>query len=228
MLLVSGEGLLHAFISSSVITDQFGCDVLQDDIYKLELWQEKWQMKFNPSKCKVLCISNKKDPPMRNYEFCGSTLEQIQSVSYLGITINDKMKWSEHISNVMSKASKTLGMAKRNFWNCPKNVKETVYSTIIRPRLEYAHIVWIHILKKDIKMLEKDQRKAARFCLQNYATTASVTDMLKDFSWKTLEQRRQEARLSMMYQMTHNLAGFKTDDFLIPHAETRTRGNHCF
>ena len=38
------------------------------------------------------------------------------------------MKWSEHISNVMSKAIKTLGMAKRNFWNCSKNVKETVYS----------------------------------------------------------------------------------------------------
>ena len=131
-----------------VITDQFGCDVLQDDLYKLELWQENWQMKFNPSKCKVLYISNKKDPHMRNYEFCGSTLEQIQYVSYLPITINDKMKWSEHISNVTSKANKTLGMAKRNFWNCPKNVKEAVHSTIIRPRLEYAHIVWIHILKK--------------------------------------------------------------------------------
>ena len=79
---------------------------------------------------------------MRNYEFCGSTLEQVQSVWYLGITINDKMKWSEHISNVTSKASKTLGMAKRNFWNCPENVKETVYNIIIRPRLQYAHIVW--------------------------------------------------------------------------------------
>ena len=33
-----------------VITDKFGCDVLQDDLYKLELWQEKGQMKFNPSK----------------------------------------------------------------------------------------------------------------------------------------------------------------------------------
>ena len=166
--LFADDALLHG-----VTTDQFGCDVLQDDLYKLELWQ----MKFNPSKCKVLCISNKKVPPMRNYEFCGSNLEQVQSVSYLGITINDKVKWSEHISNVTSKASKTLGMAKRNFWNCPKNVKETVYCTIIQPRLEYAHIVWDPYYKKDIKMLERVQRKAARFCLQNYASTASVTEV---------------------------------------------------
>ena len=85
-------------------------------------------MRFNPSKCNVLCISNKKDPPMRKYEFYGSTLEQVQSVSYLGITIN-KMKWLEHISNVMSKASKTHGMAKRNFWNCPKILECLILKT---------------------------------------------------------------------------------------------------
>ena len=77
-------------------------------------------------------------------------------------------------------------------------------------------------------MLESVQRKAARFCLQNYASTASVTEMLKDLGWKTLEQRRQEARLSMTYHMTHNLVDFNTENFLIPHTDTRTRGSHCF
>ena len=32
----------------------------------------------------------------------------------------------------------------------------------------------------------------------------------------------------MMYQMTHNRIHFNTDNFLIPHTETRTRGSHCF
>jgi hypothetical protein len=50
-------------------------------------------------------------------------------------------------------------------------------------------------------MLENVQRKAARFCLQNYAPTASATEMLNDLGWKTLEQRHKEARLAMMYQM---------------------------
>ena len=39
---------------------------------------------------------------MRNYTFCGTILEQVQPVSYLGIT-----------------TSKVLGMPKRNFWNFP-------------------------------------------------------------------------------------------------------------
>jgi hypothetical protein len=144
----------------------------------------------------------------------------------LGVTINEKLKWSDHISNVSSKASEVLGMAKRNFWNCPFYVKETVYTTIVRPKLEYAHTVWDPFYMKDIKMLENVQRNAARFCLQNYAPTASVTEMLNDLGWKTSEQRWKEARLTMMYQMSYNLIDFNTDNYLIPHTETRTRGSH--
>ena len=75
------------------------CDNLQDDLNKLEIWQHEWQMQFNPSKCNVICISNKQRPPERTYFFCGSKLEQVDSVSYLGITVNSKLKWSEHIQH---------------------------------------------------------------------------------------------------------------------------------
>ena len=36
-------------------------------------------------------------------------------------------------------------------------------------------------------LLERVQRKAARFCLQNYKRTASITDMLRELEWDTLE-----------------------------------------
>ena len=129
-------------------------------------------MKFNPGKCKVLCVSTTKDPPQRKYSFSNTELEQVESVAYLGITLNNKMKFSEHVSNTASKASKLLGMARRNFWNCPKHVRETVYKTMVRPKLEYACEAWDPHYKKDIKTLEKVQRKGARFCLQNYAPLA--------------------------------------------------------
>ena len=44
-------------------------------------------------------------------------------------------------------------------------------------------------------LLERVQRKAARFCLQNYNRTASVTDMLRELEWDTLEMRRKKNRL---------------------------------
>ena len=45
--------------------------------------------------------------------------------------------------------------------------------------------------KKDISTLERVERKAARFCLQNFNKTASVTDMLSELKWDTLEIRRE-------------------------------------
>ena len=184
-----------------VVVEDSDCDNLQDDLNKLEIWQNEWQMQFNPSKCNIICISNKQRPPQRQYFFCGSKLEQVDSASYLGITVNSKLKWSEHISSISSKASRSLGLIKRNLWNYPRKVRETAYTSIVRPKLEYASASWDPHYKKDISTLERVQRKAARFCLQNFNKTASVTDMLSDLEWDTLETRRKENRLTLMYKL---------------------------
>ena len=114
------------------------CDNLQDDLNKLEILQHEWQMQFNPSKCIIICISNKQSPPQQTYFFCGSKLERVDSASYLGITVNSELRWSKHISSISSKVSRSLGLIQRNLWNCPRKVRETAYT---RERLHLsAHI----------------------------------------------------------------------------------------
>ena len=95
-------------------------------------------MEFNPQKYKIIGISTKTDPPQKTYVFCGVTLQQVESIPYLGVTLNNKLKWSQHISSISNKASKVLGMVKRNLWNCPLTVRETAYTALVRPKLEYA------------------------------------------------------------------------------------------
>ena len=52
--------------------------------------------------------------------------------------------------------------------------------------------------------------KAARFCSQNYDRYASVTDMIKDLGWTTLETRRRQSRLTLMYKLTNGLTDIDT------------------
>jgi len=125
----------------------------------------------------ILNKQRRQRPPQR-----GSKLEKVDSALYLGITVNSKLKWSEHISSISSKASRSLGLIKRNLWNCPRKVRETAYTSIVRPTLEYASALWDPHYKKDVSTLERVQRKAARFCLQNFSKAASVTDMLSDLN----------------------------------------------
>ena len=73
-----------------------------------------------------------------DYSLHNQILENVQSAKYLGITITDNMDWGQHVSNMSSKATKTLGFLRRNFAFAPRSTKEDAYKTLFRPKLEYA------------------------------------------------------------------------------------------
>jgi hypothetical protein len=66
------------------------------------------------------------------------TTEVMENSKYLGVTINNKLNWIQHITNIKGKASRTLDFLQRNLRGCKSNVKSTAYTTMVRPTLEYA------------------------------------------------------------------------------------------
>ena len=89
---------------------------IQSDLKKLELWQNTWQMEFNPEKCFIMCISKQRNPPSREYTFCNTTLAYVENKTYLGVTLDANLVWNRHLHELSSKATKTLNLVKRNFW----------------------------------------------------------------------------------------------------------------
>lgn len=69
-----------------IISNEDDSNRLQADLLELERLQDRWEMGFIPSMCKLICISNNKSPPL----FCWSELDQVDSVSYLGVTLTNK------------------------------------------------------------------------------------------------------------------------------------------
>ena len=57
----------------------------------------------------------------------GTVLENVESIKYLGVTITNDLKWNTHISNVCTKANRTLGFLRRYLYSCPPDVKEAAY-----------------------------------------------------------------------------------------------------
>ena len=52
------------------------------------------------------------------------------------------MDWGQHISEISSKATKTLGFLRRNLAFAPQSTKEVAYKTLVQPKLEYAAPIW--------------------------------------------------------------------------------------
>ena len=183
-------------------------------------------MSFNPSKCSVMEISLKREPPHRDYNFCGQVLQHCSSHPYLGVQLDSKLTWNEHISNSINKANRTLGMLRRNLWFCPREVKTTAYTTLVRPIIEYASCAWDPYRQGSINKLERVQRKAARFCIGDYKRDSSVSQMLKDLEWDTLETRRERNRLTMLYKIQNSLVGINKESYVNVSSSAGIRKNH--
>ena len=70
-----------------VINSENDCLILQNDINKLEHWADLWSMKFNPTKCVHLTITNKRTSFKHSYSIYDQQLQQVSSAKYLGVTI---------------------------------------------------------------------------------------------------------------------------------------------
>ena len=66
---------------------------------------------------------------------------------------------------------------------------------------------------------------AARFVMNNYNRTASVTEMLNSLQWHTLEKRRNNFRASLMYKIINYMVDINVHQQFRP-SNTTTRGHH--
>ena len=68
------------------------------------------------------------------------------------------------------------------------------------PALEYSCSVWHPHKKSNKDKIEKVQRRAARFVSNNFRRKASVSEMLQNLGWQSLDGRRQDQRLVLFLQ----------------------------
>ena len=128
------------------------------DLERLVQWSEKWLLKFNPSKCKVMHVGHNLSTSyiMRDGNQTAE-LESTDKEKDLGIYVTKDLKSQEQCVQSAKKARSVLGMVKRHFKIIDKEDFMVLYKTYIRPHLEYCVQVWSPHLKKDIDCLERIQ-----------------------------------------------------------------------
>ena len=158
---------------------------------------------------------------------CITTVQELESVDaakYLGVTISKDLSWNTHINNITSTAKKTLGFVKRNVVTKNKDLKTMAYNSLVRAQVEYAY-VWSPYTKDNINKIEKVQRRAARWVTNDYSSYSSVTDMLSNLGWRSLENRNTDTRLAMFYKIVYGLVAMPLLSYL-EHPEVYTRHMH--
>ena len=99
-------------------------------------------MRFQPVKCNMMQLTRKRIKKINaSYTLEGTDRENVESIKYLGVTITRDLRWNTHVSNVCTKAKRTLGFLRRNLYSFPQEVKEAAYKGLVRPVLDYGSSV---------------------------------------------------------------------------------------
>jgi len=124
--------------------------VLQNDIDVLQQWTEIWLLKPNEEKCKYMSIGM-----AAHQNYCiglGSNRKARRTVEEerdLRICKTSDTKWKHQCYSAAAKATQILGMIKRMFNFMEKDICLILYSTYVRPHLEFCMQAWAPFYQMD-------------------------------------------------------------------------------
>ena len=113
------------------------CTKLQLDLNNIQNWADQWQLKFNSTKCKVMYLGNGNDRSKYSMRDNGIevSLESAGEEKDLGVWIDDKLKFTNHIGHVVAKSNQILSLIKRSFVYKDTEIIKRLFTALVRPHL---------------------------------------------------------------------------------------------
>ncbi|MCP4269647.1 MAG: hypothetical protein GY777_29425, partial [Candidatus Brocadiaceae bacterium] len=194
---------------------------LQQDLDKISEWSTTWQMPFNINKCQVLHIG--KNNNKFEYNMSNNKLKTTTNVKDLGVTVSHNLKFSQQVTESVNKANRMLGFINRNFTYRSKDIILPLYTSLVRPHLEYAVQFWAPHLQKDINKLEAVQRRATKLIpsLRN----KPYEERLKDLKLFTLKKRRLRGKLIECFKIIKGFTNINPSNLFTFVQNSVTRGH---
>ena len=204
---------------------QTAADEIDADLLNMQIWAKKWLVTFNPTKTKTMLISRKilaQNHP--NPKFRNSAIDSVQEHKHLGLIIRNDLTWNSHINTVVEKSTKLVNIMRSVQHRLQRSTLETIYTSFIRPILEYGDIVWSNCTQTEEQLLESVQLDAARVVTGAMKGTSN-TQLYIETGWESLHQRREKRKLVQLYKIINDQAPQYLKDSLPQVVRNRTSYN---
>ena len=131
-----------------IVEDQnIAVDRMNRNLNNIKKWADTWLVKFNPSKTESMTISAKKIVTGTPILYDNTPLKEVRNHKHLGVLFNNKLTWTDHIQALVSKVSKLKDVMLYLKNRLDRNTLDHIYKAFVRPKLEFASIIWADCTK---------------------------------------------------------------------------------
>ena len=139
---------------------------LNNDLTKISEWAEQWKMNFNPDPSKQaqeLLFSRKtSSKPYPSLNFNDNPVHQVQLQKHLGLFLDPKLSFDEHIQSILIKTRKIIGFIIKLQPVIPWAALLIIYKSFLRPHLDYGNVIYDRAFNESFQSkLESVQDNAA-------------------------------------------------------------------
>ena len=124
-----------------------------------------WKLRLHPDKSQHIVFSLKRKPTTYELKINQQTIPTTKVVKYLGVLLDSKLTWLQHINYARKKGSRALGMMYPMIGRSSKlslSNKLLLYRQIARPAMLYGSAVWGSAAETLIKIIQVQQNKFIR------------------------------------------------------------------
>ena len=152
----------NLFLSGPNVNDI--CTRLNAELCKLSRWFKLNKLSLNIKKTNFIVFrpKNKIIANVPKIQIDSNSLDMVESSKFLGIIINSRLDWSDHIGFIKNKVCKTIGILKCVRHKLPSQIMRSLYFSLVNPYYEYGNIVWAVNNSVSLQKLFITQKKAIR------------------------------------------------------------------
>ena len=174
--------------------------VLQEETLNIIDWFEANNVTANPSKfqCMTLGSNEKMELDINDKKIVSSS-----SVKILGVTIDDKLNFNEHITYICKKAGRQLNVLRRLSYMLVEETRMTIYKSFILSNFNFCPLIWHFCGILNSRKLEKIQERALRFVFIDY--NSSYEKLLDKANLVTIYLLRLQKIAIEVYKATNGL-----------------------
>ena len=194
--------------------------VLEKEAGNALSWLEQNEMIANPDKFHALFV--KKDQTNTcgiKLDFSGQSIQSEENVKLLGVTLDYKLNFDQHISNICKKAASQLNVLKRLKSFIGFAEKEILVQSFVYSNFNYCPLVWYFSSSKSLQKIEKIQERALRFLHNDHVS--SYKDLLLKSNRCTMLVARQRTLCIEIFKtlknlnpsFMHNIFSFRTSNY---------------